>query len=79
MVAPFLLVVVDEDEGAFCVEGPMRDDRPWNSRVCAAQDAGRRVRCFTSIGVDPKETARAIKAQFGWTEVDFIPLPLPSN
>ena len=46
-VAPFMLVVVDEDHAKFSVEGPMRDDTLWNRAVCRAQDEGRRVRCYT--------------------------------
>ena len=29
----FVLVVVDRDTGEFTIEGPMSDDRPWNSAV----------------------------------------------
>ncbi len=42
----FLLVVVDDDKRAFSVEGPMMDDRRWNSLVYNAQKEGRNVRCF---------------------------------
>ena len=29
----FVLIVVDRDAGEFTVEGPISDDRPWNSAV----------------------------------------------
>ena len=45
----FVLVVVDRDTGEFTVEGPMSDDRLWNSAVVDAQRVGRNIRCF-SIG-----------------------------
>ena len=45
----FVLVVVDRDAGEFTVEGPMSDDRPWNSAAVNAQKAGRNIRCF-SVG-----------------------------
>jgi hypothetical protein len=32
----FVLVVVDRDTTEFTVEGPMSDDRPWNSAVVNA-------------------------------------------
>ena len=46
MYRSFVLVVVDRDTGEFTIEGPMNDDRPWNSAVVKAQKAGRNLRCF---------------------------------
>ena len=46
-VEPFYLVIVDDDRNLFSVHGPMFDDTGWNSRVCQAQERGRRVRCYT--------------------------------
>lgn len=43
----FVLVVVDRDSGEFAIEGPMTDDRPWNSAVVHAQKFGRNIRCFS--------------------------------
>jgi hypothetical protein len=43
---PFFLIVADHDQGFFCVEGPMTDDRPWNTAARHARDQfGRRVAC----------------------------------
>ena len=42
----FVLVVVDRDTGEFTVEGPMNDDRPWNTAALDAQNVGRNIRCF---------------------------------
>lgn len=47
-VKPFMLIVVDHDHKTYSVEGPMTDDRPWNSAVCRAQETGREVRCFSA-------------------------------
>jgi hypothetical protein len=44
-IEPFLLVIVDDDQHAFSVLGPMSDDTDWNNRVCEAQSKGREVRC----------------------------------
>jgi len=41
----FVLVVVDRDTSEFSVEGPMSDDRLWNSAVVNAQKVGRNIRC----------------------------------
>jgi len=38
---PFYLIVADYDRGVFAVEGPMTDDRPWQS---AAREARSRQR-----------------------------------
>ena len=78
-IEPFLLVIKDEDKKVFSIEGPMSDDRPWNTRVCAAQDEGRMVRCFAANGMDRQEVTRRMKAQFGYEEVDTVPLPWKSN
>jgi hypothetical protein len=41
---PFFLIVADHDQGFFCVEGPMTDDRPWNTAARLVYDQfGRRV------------------------------------
>ncbi len=68
-IEPFLLAVVDEDKGTFTIEGPMTDDRPWNNAVCRAQDAGRRVRCFTA-GPDRAESIAEIQRLYGWKLVE---------
>jgi hypothetical protein len=44
----FYIVVVDEDNHAFSVEGPMTDDTRMTDAVHAAQGRGRQVRCFTT-------------------------------
>lgn len=45
----FYLVIIDEDVHAFSVEGPITDDTKLTDAVCAAQERGRHVRCFTSL------------------------------
>ena len=42
---PFFLIVIDEDRGVFSVEGPMTDDRPWQSAARKARDEERQVVC----------------------------------
>ena len=32
----FILIIVDRDTAEFTVEGPVCDDRPWNSAVVNA-------------------------------------------
>jgi hypothetical protein len=44
--APFFLIVADHDQGFFCVEGPMTDDRPWQNAARHVRDQfGRRIVC----------------------------------
>ncbi len=52
-IEPFVLIVTDRDAKTFSVEGPMTDDTPWNTAVCAAQDARRQVNCHT-LGDDAR-------------------------
>jgi hypothetical protein len=61
----FYLIIVDEDHNQFCVEGPTDDDTEWNSRVCNAQDAGRHVRCCTSLNPTRESAATIWQQQFG--------------
>ena len=42
---PFFLIVVDEERGVFCVEGPMTDDRPWQSAARKAREHQYRITC----------------------------------
>jgi hypothetical protein len=53
----FVLVVVDRDTGEFTVEGPMRDDRTWNSAVVDAKNRDRNIRCFSMGDLAPEIAA----------------------
>ncbi len=44
-IAPFFLIVADQDRGVFTVEGPMTDDGPWNLAAGRAREAERDVVC----------------------------------
>lgn len=46
MIALFYMVIEDEDNGSFTVEGPLTDDRWWINRLSALRQAGRHVRCY---------------------------------
>jgi hypothetical protein len=43
--APFFLIVADHDQGLFCIEGPMTDDRSWQDGVRDARNNGRKISC----------------------------------
>jgi hypothetical protein len=44
--APFFLIVADHDRRFFCVEGPMTDDRPWQTAARHLRDQlGWRIVC----------------------------------
>jgi hypothetical protein len=60
----FVLVVVDPDTGEFTVEGPMRDDRLWNSAVVNAQKVGRNIRCFRE-DIAPDVAASGWRSSYG--------------
>jgi len=40
---PFYLIVTDHDRGMFAVEGPMTDDRPWQSAAREARNHQHRI------------------------------------
>ena len=61
----FVLVVVDRNTGEFTIEGPMVDDRPWNSAVVDAQRFGRNLRCFGMGDVKPDAAAAEWQARHG--------------
>ncbi len=66
---PFYLIVTDQDQKTFSVEGPMTDDRVWNHAVVAAQRSGRRVRCSTASGPSAEDAARDWLQQYSGTQV----------
>jgi hypothetical protein len=45
---PFL-VLIDADRGVFSVEGPMTDDRPWQSAARKARKDERHVVCGPAV------------------------------
>jgi hypothetical protein len=61
----FVLIVVDRDTGEFSVEGPMDDDRPWNSAAVNAQKVGRNIRCFAMGDISPDAAAAEWQAAHG--------------
>jgi hypothetical protein len=61
----FVFVVVDRDTEEFTVEGPMSDDRPWNTAVVNAQKVGRNIRCFGMGDLAPTVAAAEWQASFG--------------
>ena len=61
----FLLLVADEDNGRFAIEGPMKDDQPWVQEILKAQKAGRRLTCWA---LDQDGAGVAAAAQ-KWEEV----------
>jgi len=65
----FVLVVVDRDTGEFTVEGPMSDDRPWNTAVVNAQEVGRNIRCFGMGDLAPEIAAGEWRSSYGGTRI----------
>ena len=53
---PFFLIVTDHDRSVFAVEGPMTDDRPWQSAAREARNHRRRIACGPT-GTDRDELA----------------------
>jgi hypothetical protein len=80
-IEPFLLYVVDQDQGEFTVEGPMTDDTSWINAVVAAQNAGRKVTCSTvGRGLTKEMAAERRQASCGGRLVSCgsIVSPLPN-
>ena len=65
----FVLVVVDRDTGEFTVEGPMSDDRPWNTAVVNSQKIGRNIRCFGLGDLAPDIAAAEWRSSHGGRRV----------
>jgi len=61
----FLLLVADEDNGRFAIEGPMKDDQPWVHEILKAQKAGRRLTCW-ALSHDSGEVSAAARQ---WEEM----------
>ena len=75
----FVLVVVDRDTGAFTIEGPMSDDRPWNSAVVGAQKVGRNIRCFGMGDIAPDVAAAEWRSSCGGHRIAVGSIVWPSN
>lgn len=79
----FVLIVVDLYTGEFTIEGPMIDDRPWNSAVVNAQRTGRNLRCFRLGDLTSDDAAAEWQATRGgirlaagsivWPQTDRLP------
>ena len=61
----FVLVVVDRDTDEFTVEGPMSNDRAWNSAAVEAQKVGRNIRCFGMGDIAPDAAAVEWLSSYG--------------
>src|SRR5258707_6904607 len=74
----FVLVVLDRDTGEFTVEGPMSDDRLWNSAVVNAQRVGRNIRCFSMGDIAPgcrcNRMALVLRGSPDWVWLDSVGL-----
>jgi hypothetical protein len=75
MPDPFLLVVIDDEKREFVVEGPMMDDTPWINAIVAAQDKGRKVRCFNPGNMDALAAGRFGRYDLGYLEVGSVIRP----
>lgn len=56
----FLLLVADEDNGRFAIEGPMTNDQPWIAEILRAKRAGRSLTCW-SVNHDHSEIEAAAR------------------
>ena len=57
---PFFLIIADHDQGFFCVEGPMTNDRPWKDAAMNARNNERRIECGPA---GPDRNALALEFQ----------------
>ena len=64
----FWLVVVDDEQKAFTIEGPMIDDTLWNEAVVSTQQDGRSVRCYSAPIQSSRESLRSHLLATGYTE-----------
>lgn len=61
---PFLLIIADDDNRRFTVEGPMVDAEDWTREVIAARRAGRQITCRVVSGT-AEEAAKQWKRRHG--------------
>ena len=60
---PFYLIVADYDRDVFAVEGPMTNDRPWQSAAREARSRQRKVACGPT-GPDRDELAAEYRREY---------------
>ena len=75
----FVLIVVDRDTGESTAEGPMSDDRPWNSAAVNAQKIGRNIRCFSIGDLAPNAAAAEWHSSIGGRRLASGSIVWPSN
>ena len=75
----FVLIVLDRDTNDFTVEGPMTDDRPWNSAVINAQKVGRNLQCFSIGDLTPNAAAHEWQSTHGGRRLASGSIVWPSN
>jgi hypothetical protein len=66
----FVLVVVDRDTGEFTVEGPMGDDRLWNSAVVTLA-TGAITGAATTLPPPPCQFAEIVRIRHGFLQIDL--------
>ena len=72
----FFMVIEDEDQKHFTVEGPMIDDRIRIGQLWDTRKGGRAVRCYhvSAAGVDRATLIAETSQRTGFTYVDDIGL-----
>jgi hypothetical protein len=60
---PFFLIIIDEGRGVFSVEGPMIDDRPWQTAVRKMRSRYHRIVCGP-IGTDRDTLAAEFRRKY---------------
>ena len=69
----FLLVILDHDNKAFSIEGPMEDDKPLTDALIAAQDRGRSVTFLKPAHQATRELLiEQMKLEFGYKQSKSI-------
>ena len=63
--APCYLIVTDHDHGVLSVEGPMTDDRPWESVALYARNHQHRITCGPA-GPDRDALAAEYRRRTTW-------------
>lgn len=66
----YVVVVHDDDDRTFTVEGPVSDDTRWTNAVAEAQSSGRKVGCSATSGQTVEQVAEDYERSTGYTRLE---------
>lgn len=73
-------MIIDDDKKIFNVVGPLESDMAWNKKICALQDEGRKVKCFSfPSSTSLKDVIDSYSSQSGYSFSEQLVFEMPQS